>query len=143
MTTSNTDAELADAVGRLRGAGFEQVSDQRGVAFDNRTIELVRGPIRVQLDRERGRLFLLIMTPVEGTFRDFGVWASCIDRQNPDLEPRTLRDDVASFVARLHELEILVATVEPDTLLDCLKAAGRWRFEERRRRGLITSPYGT
>ncbi|MBA2381452.1 MAG: hypothetical protein H0V73_05000, partial [Chloroflexi bacterium] len=50
------DDEVTRAVSQLSSAGYSVTSDVHGDAFDNRVITLQRGPFKVQVERERGRV---------------------------------------------------------------------------------------
>jgi hypothetical protein len=57
-TDSDADPEITQTVATLVGAGFVKVSDDLTGSFDDRIVELVRGIVRIQIVRDRGRHLL-------------------------------------------------------------------------------------
>jgi hypothetical protein len=135
MTSPDTDVdpEIDHGVATLVSVGFVKVSDDLTGSFDDRIIELVRENVRVQIVRDRGRHLLTVYTPIDGIYRGYGDWLSCARRERPDLTVGSLTDEVNSLVQHLPKLEALLLTVDPAALLDCLRAANRWRREEANR----------
>src|SRR5258706_16480324 len=130
MTPRDADPEINAAVARLTEAGFVRTSDDLTGAFDDRIVELVRENVRIQMVRDRGRRLLTVYTPIDGIYRGYGDWLSCARHEKPDLVVGSLTDEVSSLVQHLPKLEALLLTVDPAALLDCLRAANRWRREE-------------
>jgi hypothetical protein len=132
-TDSDADPEITQTVATLVGAGFVKVSDDLTGSFDDRIVELVRGNVRIQIVRDRGRHLLTVYTPIDGIYRGYGEWLSCARHEKPDLVVGSLSDEVRSLVQHLPKLEALLLTVDPAALRDCLRAANRWRREQANR----------
>jgi hypothetical protein len=138
MTSPDADAdpEIDEAVASLTGAGFARTSDDLTGSFDDRIVEFVRGNVRIQVLRDQGRRLLTVYTPIDGLYRGYGDWVSCVTGEKPELVVGSLRDEVRSLIRHLPKLEAMLASLDPEALRDCLRAANRWRRDEVKRHGL-------
>jgi hypothetical protein len=139
VTSDSIEAVIVRVVAQIKSAHFDLASDLWSASFDERAITFHRGRIDLDLVLERGHIALTIELPGYGSW-GVGVWQACLDGTPPDPDPGDVEMQLSTFLRRADDIDRLIVTAAPEELADCLRSAGRWRFSERRRLGLIRAP---
>jgi hypothetical protein len=132
--------ETIDALrARLLENDFTAVRDEKLGRFDDRLIELVREPVRVLLQLERGVVAVIVEHTELDASHDIELWDACMTGRNPELVLPAAAEQVERIIETWDRFSGLPRR-HPD-IATCLEEAGIWRFGRRRAEGLITGPF--